>query len=397
MMEITMIQKIIQAIGEPSNTEAFVTRRLEETDRSQLLSRWSDEHPIDAVIILLNNRDSYPVYVENAIKACKKIFSNLICWISDPDSSIDSQQRITLENLCNLIVNAIPIEFEDKTRTLLSEAIDNPVFYTATDIVYRILSSFRSYKRSTDDMPLLSKLIEKPDFAAAAFQIMLEIKSNDYGLRTQLFQLWIRSFEGENIDALSLTISFHEKINKNDSVIKEIFNLLKNKRPDVYDSAVNEIKDFAKFSKNTKLLIWLEQETAPEVVPPDYYLPLSVGVGYKKGVKTFVKPWIVSQIESQPNKEQNLQRSLFRIFSKAQQGSKIIENHKESKYDAIGFRNGLLNSIRMQQTINPQNEIVAIYDYLESLQSKQSGVFTSVHNTYSGKEQAGTVKAHDKH
>jgi hypothetical protein len=141
----------------------------------------------------------------------------------------------------------------------------------------------------------------------------------------------------------------------------------------------------------------LEQETAPEVVPPDYYLPLSVGVGYKKGVKTFVKPWIVSQIESQPNKEQNLQRSLFRIFSKAQQGSKIIENHKESKYDAIGFRNGLLNSIRMQQTINPQNEIVAIYDYLESLQSKQSGVFTSVHNTYSGKEQAGTVKAHDKH
>ena len=242
-------------IGTPEVAQERAALRLRGEATEQIGSRWLDEDPADVLVPLLS--DQAPPEIRDAVlRGWRAVYCDVIAWVECPELDHADHSRYWARRLCRVAEIACPRESRGAVSRLLSAAVDNP--RSEEDLVYEILSAWRSYPHTVRDLELVDSLMQQERYAAAAFDVLVEIDPVHRRVDEALYGLWCkRHEEGWQVDAAFLAMRLEERVGHSTHVVR-VLRKIKSGRPDTWLAVQSELEAIANETGESWPQEWLQ-------------------------------------------------------------------------------------------------------------------------------------------
>jgi hypothetical protein len=293
------LEEALSYVGDAATAEQRAVARLKGQDTLHVGSRWLDEAPADVLVPLLG--PEAPADVRQAVvRGWRSVLGECLAWLAvQPDDWSDARAE-WVRALCWVVEIARPADLREGTGLLLSAMLDNP--RRDSDLLYEVLSAWRSCGPTVDDWGRLERLLEEERLAAIAFDTMLQVNARDPRLERYLFDLWCRRHrEGWRTDVVYLAAGLEEKQGGPAGVVRVLRRLMDD-CGDVWPQVRRELEDLAEAVKKDWPREWLRlAEAGPSV-------RVSNEIASRKNLPAPDVPMVLE-------KEVVAERSLFRELS----------------------------------------------------------------------------------
>lgn len=195
------------------------------------------------------------------LKGWRQVFADVTGWLERQPEAWNKSEVDWIQSLCRVAEIAHPQELRNAMGRLLSAVLDVPGY--DEDVFYTVLSAWRSYERTKADLELVEQLIQKPNFAAAAFQMLLDMDSRDL-VEQYLQELWIKHYSDNWPVDVPFMALLAEKKSENKTLVPRVLRKIKGAHPKIHEEIMGDLRTL-KSKGDTWAGEWLGDEIEKDI------------------------------------------------------------------------------------------------------------------------------------
>ena len=241
------LEDALNFLGKPpydkDRIKDIAIRRLKRVNTISIGSRWLEESPEDVLTPLLD-KTSPKIVREGVLDGWIQVHEEVYKWLDSEERDHSGSSSKYLEALCRVAEISHPTELEGYVKELLNVALNRDLDNKGEkdrDSTYEILSAKRQYQIGEKDLELVDRLILNERFAAAAFDMLIQINPRDERVKKYFYHLWCNHYDKQwQVDPLFLALRLIE-IGSDDIVVNTL-KKIKEERRDIWPKVVYELK-----------------------------------------------------------------------------------------------------------------------------------------------------------